>query len=1039
MQVGLTGGTGTITQDGVNTVAEFNGQFVGFGSHEVEGAGAGTGIYNLKAGLLDINSGTFTFGLDAGRTGNLNQTGGQIDAESQVTIGYAGTGTYAVSAGTADFGNGLSVAAASGSTGTVTQTGGTVTISGGKLAFGAGTGTYHLNAGRLNVGGANGIQSGAGTATFNLAGGTLGVTGSNLTSTAVLTLADGKTSTIDTAGLNATFSALGGTGSFTKTGQGTLTLSGTASSIGEAGAVSSVTQGTLAITGNKTVIGYLAANGLETVFNTADTAAISLTTGGSLTIGNSSSAGSYLLLGYGKSGATSLTGAFTMDGGTLTVVGVEDAPFPGSGIAIGDLGGTGRFTMSGGTVDLADGGNVTNLAVGTGGGTGEFIQSGGTVHLGTNLSIGAGEDSTGSYALSGNAILNALPSTVSTIVYVGDDGGTGTMTIDGTAAVNFGAGSSLWVGGSAGAAHTGSTGTVTQTGGTLTFAGNYFYLGGQVGDTGTYNLNGGTLEVGGTDGIRKGGGMANFYFGGGTLKVIGSALTTSLNLNLTAGTVSTINTNAIGATLSGSLTAGGLHTAGFGGHTLNKTGAGTLNLTGATRTLDTFNLNAGSAGQSAGNTTALAFNIANGSTFTLSGGTLAINSSTETNNTTVVDGALNIAAGTFTQSAGTVTLGGTDNPASLHIGRDGAGVYNLSGGTLSLAGGVHDLGLTTGGSAGSGEFNLSGGLVELTSATSALVIGDTDGAGAEGSGTFNQTGGTLRVTSGGLWLSSRGNGTYNLDGGTLEVGGGNLHTFYEGAGTGTGTYAFNLGGGTVKVIGSALTTDANITLKTGTVSTINTNAFGATLTGVLTGTGGLTKTGSGVLSLTADSSYSGNTTVTTGTLRVDGQLSGTVITVGTGATLTGGGGAKSVVVQGGGKFAVGGETPGTFNVAESLTLAENSETLLEIASLASHDSITVGGTLYVELGDLRVTFIGGYMAVEGDSFTLFNAGGFDGTFEHLWLPTLTAGLEWDTSALYTDGDISVIASAVPEPATWAALFGGAALAAAGLRRRRRAV
>ena len=97
--------------------------------------------------------------------------------------------------------------------------------------------------------------------------------------------------------------------------------------------------------------------------------------------------------------------------------------------------------------------------------------------------------------------------------------------------------------------------------------------------------------------------------------------------------------------------------------------------------------------------------------------------------------------------------------------------------------------------------------------------------------------GRLRVLLGGY-----GSGTYNLRGGALEIGGASLRGNFPG---GVTPYAFNLGGGTVRVIGTALNTSVSATLASGTSSTIDTNGLGATWNGVLSGGGGLIKTGAG--------------------------------------------------------------------------------------------------------------------------------------------------------------------------------------------------
>ena len=123
-----------------------------------------------------------------------------------------------------------------------------------------------------------------------------------------------------------------------------------------------------------------------------------------------------------------------------------------------------------------------------------------------------------------------------------------------------------------------------------------------------------------------------------------------------------------------------------------------------------------------------------------------------------------------------------------------------------------------------------------------------------GLGTFNQSGGTNTVTS---TLSLGTSGIYNLTGGALLVPGIQ------------GTGVFNLGGGTL-VANAAFSTAQPMTLTgSGGNGNINTGGYAITLSGLLSGSGGLNVSGAGTLILTASNSYTGTTAVNNGTLKLD--------------------------------------------------------------------------------------------------------------------------------------------------------------------------
>ncbi len=101
---------------------------------------------------------------------------------------------------------------------------------------------------------------------------------------------------------------------------------------------------------------------------------------------------------------------------------------------------------------------------------------------------------------------------------------------------------------------------------------------------------------------------------------------------------------------------------------------------------------------------------------------------------------------------------------------------------------------------------------------------------------------------------------------------------------------------------------------------------------------------------------------------------------------------------------------GTLSFGASLTLGLRSLTLMEIdAGTETNDQLNVAGTLTCG-GTLYVVILEGTL-VPGQSFKLFNAGSVAGTFGTVTLPSLAAGLEWDTSGL-TNGVLSV--AALPE-------------------------
>lgn len=417
-----------------------------------------------------------------------------------------------------------------------------------------------------------------------------------------------------------------------------------------------------------------------------------------------------------------------------------------------------------------------------------------------------------------------------------------------------------------------------------------------------------------------------------------------------------------------------------------------------------------------------------------------------TNNTTITGGTLSMPNAIFDACAVTVSGAG-----STLTGRGYLEIGHESNASLTLTDGGA---VSTGSTLAVGLLGTSIASASVSGTDSRLTVGTTLYVGYLGQGTVTiGDGGTAAVGSQVyLGYENTGTGTLNLNsGGTLEVGG------TDGIVRRSGTANLNLNGGTLKVTGSNFSTTVSATLAN--TSTIDTNGFNATLSGNLTGTGGLTKTGTGTLTLSAGNSFSGATTISAGTLALTndraltnssgidlgtaGVLDLTSLSsfgLGLAQTLSGSG---TVQVGSGHFFGIDGtlapgHSAGLIDVTGDLSLSSLSTSNFELGGLTrgtGYDALNVDGALTFG-GTLNVTFINGFTPTAGNSFDLFNYATATGTFDTLNLATLSSGLAWDTSALYTTGTLSINATAVPEPATWAAIFGLAALGLAVWRKRR---
>lgn len=156
-------------------------------------------------------------------------------------------------------------------------------------------------------------------------------------------------------------------------------------------------------------------------------------------------------------------------------------------------------------------------------------------------------------------------------------------------------------------------------------------------------------------------------------------------------------------------------------------------------------------------------------------------------------------------------------------------------------------------------------------------------------------------------------------------------------------------------------------------------------------------------------------------------------------------GPGSFTTQGAGayhRFEAGYNPGGTTTTAAAVDIgnAEFNNTLaLDLAGTqagSGFDQIHFAGSvLFDGQASLQLTLQGGFAPSAGDHFQLFDySQAPDGQFLALSLPTLAGGLAWDSSALYTQGTLSV--GNVPEPASAGLLLAGAGLLLLQRQRRR---
>ncbi len=415
-----------------------------------------------------------------------------------------------------------------------------------------------------------------------------------------------------------------------------------------------------------------------------------------------------------------------------------------------------------------------------------------------------------------------------------------------------------------------------------------------------------TSDGGTTNQAWSPGGSGAFGETGSTVSVSGTQAFDSLTFStdgyvLTGGALAIDGApSSIGVTNSGESVVIGSVIQDGTGNSLNKTGAGLLTLSGANSYTGTTTVSAGILSVT-GSLASTTLNVDTGGSLRVDGAAISDSAAVtvDAGGTLDLTGSETIGSlagsGTVTLDANTLTTGGNNATTSFSGGISGVGgLTKTGGGTLTLSGANGYTGTTT---VSDGTLNVSGSLTSNT-----VNVGSV---------------GTLRVQ--GASISDAAAVTVD---GTMDL-------------TNSETIGSLAGGG-------------NVTLNAYTLTAGGNNAS-TTFSNVISGTGGLTKTGGGTLLLSGGSTYTGTTTVSAGTLEVTGSLASDTLNVSSGGTLR--------------VF-----TPSISNMAE-----------ITVSAGGTLDLTGSGGAIGSLAGDGSVTLNANTLTTGGNNATTSFSGGISGT------------------------------------------------------------
>ena len=837
----------------------------------LSGTNTYTGSTIIDEGILSVSS-----------SANLGATPGSVDADNLILDG----GTLrATNSFTLDDNKGITINSAS-----TIQTDDTVTLTYGGVIAGS-RGYFKTGNGTLLLSGNN-----TNTSDAVIDGGTLQVTGSIADASDIYLRSSSGVYDVDstdtiqsvygsgsvelasgitlTAGDSTDFTLSGvmsGAGSFTKAGSGAFTLSAANTYTGDTtiSAGTLTVSGTLADTTDVINSGTYDVDATDTIQSLSGSGAVELASGITLTTGDGgddtvsgviSGAGSFTKAGAGTltfSANNTYTGDTTISAGTLKLTGTlaDTTDVINSGTydvdttdTIQSLSGSGAVELASGiTLTTGDGGDDTVSGVISGAGALTKAGSGTLTLSGSNTYTGSTTLSAGLISISATNNLGATPGSADADNLIFNGGGlnsTGTFSL----AANKGMTLS-----SSGTINTDTSTTLTYDG-IITGSGNFIKDGSGsmvLSATNTYTgnttISAGTLEVSGQLGSGSySGTVANsgiFSYSSSSNQTLSGVISGSGSLEKSSSSILTLSATN---TYSGDTTisAGTLKMTGTLADTTDVINSGVYDVD-ATDTIQSLR---GSGSVELAN--GITLTTGDSGTDAVSGVISGAGSLTKAGSGFLILSAANTYTGDTTISAGSLAITGS-----------------LADSTDVINSGVYDVDATDTIQSlrGSGSVELASGITLTTGDSGDDTI----------SGVISGTGAFTKVGSGTLTFSA--NNTYTGDttisAGTLTVSGTLADTTDV---INSGTYDVDATDTIQSLSGSgAVELASGITLTTG-------DGGDDTVSGIISGSGSLTKAGSGTLTFSANNTYTGDTTISAGTLKLTGTLADTTDVINSG-------------------------------------------------------------------------------------------------------------------------------------------------------------